>query len=427
MALDRIRIYGKRRLRGEIPISGAKNAALPILAASLLTGDPCRITNVPSLKDIDTMCDVLLVLGGKVRRLDHEVEVQMAQLTGAEAPYDFVRKMRASVLLLGPLLARFGFARVSLPGGCAIGVRPIDQHLKAFQALGARIQLKDGYVEAEARELIGTTFAFDRVTVTGTVNVMFAASLAKGETKLENCACEPEVVACAELLTKMGAHVSGAGTSEIRIGGVKKLRGFDIPLIPDRIETGTYMVAAALTEGDLYLRNGREGDLAAVIEKLRQTGAEVTPDAAGIRVVGRRPILPTRIQTAPHPGFPTDMQAQLMVLLCLARGTSVITETIFENRFMHVAELIRMGANLRVENSSVTVVGVERLSGAPVMATDLRASASLVLAGLAAEGTTEVLRIYHLDRGYENMDGKLRSVGAEIERVHETAQGMKSG
>ncbi|MFH1017195.1 MAG: UDP-N-acetylglucosamine 1-carboxyvinyltransferase [Pseudomonadota bacterium] len=417
--MDRIRIHGGRMLKGEVPIGGAKNAALPFLAASLLTSDPCRLTNVPHLKDVDTMCDVLKVLGGRIRRLDHEIEIRVEQLTGAEAPYDFVRKMRASVLLLGPLLARFGFARVSLPGGCAIGVRPIDQHLKAFQALGARIQLKDGYVEAEARQLVGTTYVFDQVTVTGTVNAMFAASLAEGETKLKNCACEPEVAASAELLAEMGAQVSGAGTPEVRIGGVKKLRGFNASLIPDRIETGTYMVASALTEGDLYLRNGRANDLQAVIGKLREIGAEVKTDTSGIRVIGHRPLLPTSIQTAPHPGFPTDMQAQLTVLLCLARGTSVVSETIFENRFMHVAELIRLGANLRVENASVTVVGVDRLAGAPVMATDLRASASLVLAGLAAEGTTEVLRIYHLDRGYENMDAKLRAVGADIERVHE--------
>jgi UDP-N-acetylglucosamine 1-carboxyvinyltransferase len=419
MALDKIRIRGGEKLKGEIPISGAKNAALPILAATLLTGEPCRISNTPLLKDVDTMCDVLGVLGGKVRRLDHSIEIQVDQLTGAEAPYDFVRKMRASVLLLGPLLARFGFARVSLPGGCAIGVRPIDQHLKAFEALGARIRLRDGYVEAEAKKLVGAGYVFEQVTVTGTINAMFAASLAEGETTLENCAREPEVLASAQVLERMGAGVRGAGTAVIKIRGARKLEGFDFDLIPDRIEAGTYMVAAALTEGDLYLRGARDADLNAVIGKLRETGAVVTPDASGIRVEGRRPIHPTRIQTAPHPGFPTDMQAQLMAMLCLADGTSVITETIFENRFMHVAELIRMGANLRVENATVTVLGVKKLMGAPVMATDLRASASLVLAGLAAEGTTEVLRIYHLDRGYESMDAKLKAVGADIERVRE--------
>ena len=422
MALDRIRIEGSKRLSGEIPISGAKNAALPLLAATLLTAKPCRLRNLPSVKDVDTMAEVLRVLGVRVNFGDGVFEAQAASLTNDEAPYDYVRKMRASVLLLGPLLGRFGHARVSMPGGCAIGVRPINLHLKAFEALGAEVHLAEGYVEAKAKRLRGVDFLFDSVTVTGTVNAMMAAAFAEGKTTLRNCAREPEIAAVADALRQMGVRVNGDGSETIHIEGRKELGGFDVTMIPDRIETGTYLVAGAITYGDLFLRGARASDLPAVLDKLRETGAEISYDSSGIRVRGRKPIQPTDIATAPHPGFPTDMQAQFVTLLSLAKGVSVVTETIFENRFMHVAELTRMGANLKIQGSSVTIAGVEKLTGASLMATDLRASASLVLAGLAAEGTTELLRIYHLDRGYENMDHKLRAVGANIQRVHETGK-----
>jgi UDP-N-acetylglucosamine 1-carboxyvinyltransferase len=375
------------------------------------------------LKDVETMADVLRVLGARVAAGNRTLEIQTRELTCTEAPYDYVRKMRASVLLLGPLLARFGEARVSMPGGCAIGVRPIDQHLKAFQAMGAEIRLVDGYVEAKAPKLRGADCLFDLVTVTGTINAMMAASLAEGTSVLRNCAREPEVACVAEVLRRMGAAVEGDGTATIRVTGRPALGGFDLPLIPDRIEAGTYLVAGAITEGDLLLRGARAADLEAVLSKLRACGAEVNEDPVGLRVRARRPFDATRLLTEPHPGFPTDMQAQFMVLLALAEGTSVVTETIFENRFMHVAELVRMGADLTVQDSAVIVVGVPKLRGAPVMATDLRASASLVLAGLAAEGTTDVLRIYHLDRGYENMAGKLKAVGARVERMPQTQGG----
>jgi UDP-N-acetylglucosamine 1-carboxyvinyltransferase len=419
MALDRMVVRGGNPLRGEIPISGAKNAALPILAASLLTSSSCRIRNVPRLQDVETMCGILRVLGARVETEGDSLHVRAEDLTGSEAPYDFVRKMRASILLLGPLVARSGFARVSLPGGCAIGVRPIDLHLKVLQALGADIALVEGYVEAKAARLRGAGYSFEKVTVTGTVNAMMAAARAEGTTTLANCACEPEIPAVAEALRQMGARVEGDGTPTIRVDGAARLAGFDVSLIPDRIETGTYLVAGAVTQGDLFLRSARGSDCKAVLAKIRETGAEITEEAGGLRVRGRRPIRPARVETAPFPGFPTDMQAQLTVLLCLARGESLVTEHIFENRFMHVAELARMGADLKIRDATVTVTGVAGLRGAPVMATDLRASASLVLAGLAAEGTTEVLRIYHLDRGYENMDAKLRAVGADIARVRE--------
>lgn len=421
MALDRMKIYGGNPLRGTIDISGAKNAALPALAMMLLTQEPCTLTNVPQLYDVQTMLDILSYLGADVTRgADKTLKVRVSQLDKTEAPYDFVRKMRASVLLLGPLLARKKVARVSLPGGCAIGVRPIDIHLKAFAALGATIQLKDGYVEARADELIGTNFTFEITTVTGTVNAMMAASMAKGETVLHNCALEPEVVFCAEILRSMGVPVDGIGTSVIRIQGQKEVGGYTAELIPDRIETGTYMVAAAITRGELVLKNANVEHLTAVVSALSEIGVEIEAQKNEIRVKGKPEYKATHIETAPHPEFPTDMQAQIMSLLCLAKGKSEITETIFENRYMHVPELIRMGANIKVKGSIAKIQGVEKLHGAPVMATDLRASASLVLAGLAAEGTTDVLRIYHLDRGYETMEKKLASVGAKIERVEET-------
>ncbi|MFH1262585.1 MAG: UDP-N-acetylglucosamine 1-carboxyvinyltransferase [Pseudomonadota bacterium] len=425
MSLDRMRIQGGRTLRGEIEISGAKNAALPLLALTLLTPKGCRITNLPNLQDVQTMVGILRALGADVRSSGRTIEIQSKELTQTEAPYDFVRKMRASVLLLGPLLGRFGRARVSMPGGCAIGVRPIDQHLKAFEALGAEIHLSEGYVEAKAARLRGGKFRFETVTVTGTANAIIAASRAEGVSRFENCAREPEVTAVAETLLSMGVKIGGIGTTTIEVEGVTDPDGFDCELIPDRIETGTYLVAGAITGGELFLRKGNASHLAAVIAKLRDTGTEIIEDPHGLRVRGRRPIRAVNFETAPFPSFPTDMQAQLISLLCVANGTSTVKETIFENRFMHVSELIRMGADLKTKGSVVTVTGVPKLIGAPVMATDLRASASLVLAGLAAEGVTEVLRIYHLDRGYERMETKLSAVGADIIRVPESAEGPR--
>lgn len=420
MSLDRMKIEGGFPLRGAIEIGGAKNAALPALAMTMLTPERCILKGVPALYDIQTMLDILKYFGADISKGDDKsIEVQLSVLEKTEAPYDFVRKMRASVLLLGPLLARKKIARVSLPGGCAIGVRPIDMHLKAFAALGATIRLKEGYVEAEAQELLGANFTFDITTVTGTVNAMMAASMAKGETVLHNCALEPEVVFCAEILISMGVPVDGVGTSVMRIKGQSQVGGFSATLIPDRIETGTYLVAAAITQGELVLKNTCANHLVALISVLSEAGVEIEVDGSQMRVKGNSTYHPVRIQTAPHPEFPTDMQAQVMSLLCLAKGKSEITETIFENRYMHVPELVRMGANISVKGSVAKIQGVPSLYGAPVMATDLRASASLVLAGLAAQGTTEVLRIYHLDRGYETMEKKLSSVGAKIERVEE--------
>ena len=404
-------------MRGEIPISGAKNAALPAMAMALLTPEACELGAIPDLFDIETLSEVMAHLGAQIRIDRGTLRVEVAELLRDEAPYDFVRKLRASVLLLGPLLARNGYARVSMPGGCAIGVRPVDQHLKAFEALGAKISLTDGYIEASAKKLVGTRFAFDVVTVTGTINAMMAATAAQGTTILENCAREPEVAYCAELLAMMGVDIRGAGSSTIELRGRQGLRGFASTLIPDRIETGTYMIAGAITEGDIRLKGARAKDLAALNGAMRAVGVEIDEAPDSIQVRGRRPFSPIEIVTAPHPGFPTDMQAQLMSLLCLAKGQSKITETIFENRYMHVPELARMGARVRVAGSVATIEGVERFVGAPVMATDLRASASLVLAGLAAQGVTTVSRIYHLDRGYEAMERKLSAVGAKIERV----------
>ncbi len=417
MALDKMRIVGGNRLQGEILTSGSKNAALPLLAMTLLTRDPCELTAVPDLLDIQNMIKILRILGVDLTFLNHTVNAQTIKLNQVEAPYDFVRKMRASVLLLGPLLAKCGFARVSMPGGCAIGVRPINLHLKAFEALGAEIELKEGYVEAKASRLKGAEHTFESVTVTGTINALMAASLAVGESVFHNCAQEPEVFLTGEVLSKMGATVDGAGTKTIRIRGRNELKGFRADMIPDRIEAGTYLVASAITEGELFLRGANAEHLGAVIQKLRDCGAEIVEDVSGIFVKGKKLILPLEIQTAPFPGFPTDMQAQFMVLLSLARGRSLVHETIFENRFMHVAELIRMGADLKIKGPEVTIEGVQKLKGAPVMATDLRASASLVLAGLVSEGVTEVSRIYHLDRGYERMETKLASVGADIVRI----------
>jgi UDP-N-acetylglucosamine 1-carboxyvinyltransferase len=418
--MDKIVIQGGVPLRGEVSISGAKNAALPIMAATLLAPGLHRIFNVPRLRDISTLVDLLQRLGVKVQLQGHELSVDAGDLTDHTAPYELVKTMRASVLVLGPLLARRGRAVVSLPGGCAIGPRPIDQHLKGLQALGATITLKHGYIYARAKRLRGTTFCFDIPTVTGTENLLMAAALAQGRTILQNAACEPEVVELARVLNQMGARIEGAGTDQIVVDGVNELSPMNHRIGPDRIEAGTFMVAAAITRGEVFIRPCPYWQLEALIRKLREAGVEVSSDGECTRVVGPQRPQAVDVTTQPYPGFPTDMQAQLMALLCLARGTSVITETIFENRFMHVAELRRMGAQIHLQGPSAIVKGVPALTGAPVMATDLRASASLVLAGLAAEGRTEISRIYHLDRGYERIEEKLSSLGAQIKRTKES-------
>jgi UDP-N-acetylglucosamine 1-carboxyvinyltransferase len=419
--LDRILVEGGRRLEGEVVVSGAKNAALPLLAAALLGEGPSTFRNVPDLVDITTLLRLLSTMGVEAERVPgeerHVVRVHAANGITAEAPYDLVRTMRASVLVLGPLLARYGHARVSLPGGCAIGERPIDQHLKGFAALGARISLEQGYVEARAERLQGSTVHFDRVTVTGTENVLMAAVLAEGRTVLENAAREPEVEELARVLSRMGARIEGAGTDTIQVEGVSRLRGVEHTILPDRIEAGTLLVAAAITGGDVQVRGARAEHLDALLGKLRDAGCTLVISEGGIRCRGPAVPRPVDIQTTEHPGFPTDMQAQMMALLSVAEGTSVISENIFENRFMHVAELKRMGAEIRVEGHTAVVKGVPGLSAAPLMATDLRASASLILAGLRAHGTTQVSRVYHLDRGYERLEVKLARLGAQVTRV----------
>jgi len=412
----KIVIKGGRRLRGEVSVSGAKNAALPILASSLLARGQSTYRNVPGLGDVITMRKLLGQLGAEVKG-DGTTVVDSSNVKNFEAPYELVKTMRASALVLGPLVGRHGEARVSLPGGCAIGARPIDQHLKGLSAMGARIELEHGLVTAKARRLHGATIVFDVVTVTGTENLMMAATLARGTTVLENAACEPEVEELARVLNKMGAHVRGAGTSLITIEGVDELHPVDHAIIPDRIEAGTLMVAAAITRGNVLIRDCLPEHLDAVIAKLHAAGAEVTMESGGVRVIGKADIKPTDIATRPHPGFPTDMQAQFMVLMSRAKGQSVLSENIFENRFMHVPELMRMGADIVIDGHIAVVRGPVKLKGAKVMATDLRASACLVLAGLIAEGTTEVLRVYHLDRGYDHLEKKLRGIGADIRRV----------
>jgi UDP-N-acetylglucosamine 1-carboxyvinyltransferase len=416
--MDKIVIEGGQRLRGEVRVSGAKNAALPILCASILTRGKCVWKNVPLLNDVKTMGRLLADLGCEVEG-ERELSITAAKLTSYEAPYELVKTMRASVLVLGPLVARHGRARVSLPGGCAIGARPIDQHLKGLEALGAKITLNHGYVEAKAKRLIGAHIVCDMPTVTGTENLMMAAALAKGRTVIENAAREPEVEELARVLNKMGARIHGAGTTTIDIQGVDELQAVEHAIIPDRIEAGTFMVAAAITRGDVLVRDCVPEHLEAVTAKLRAAGAEVTVEKGGVRVRQKGDLLPVDITTQPHPGFPTDMQAQFMVLAAVARGQSVITETIFENRYMHVQELARMGVDIHVDGRTAIVRGKPRLSGTAVMASDLRASAALILAGLVAEGTTEVLRVYHLDRGYEKIEKKLKPLGAKIRRARE--------
>jgi UDP-N-acetylglucosamine 1-carboxyvinyltransferase len=414
--VDKIVIDGGRRLRGEVSVSGSKNAALPALAASLLTDRPSTWKNVPRLHDVRTMGRLLAHMGASVDG-DGTFRVDASKVRRPEAPYGLVKTMRASVLVLGPLLARFGRARVSLPGGCAIGERPIDQHLKGLEAMGATIRLRGGYVEAKASRLTGATIVFDVPTVTGTENLMMAAALARGRTVLENAAREPEVVDLGRALASMGARIEGCGTPVITIDGVDELHGADHAVIPDRIEAGTFMAAAVATRGDVRLRGADAGHLDAVIAKLRGAGADIHVGRTAIRVRGPAEIGPLDVVTQPYPGFPTDMQAQFMVLAARAHGQSLLTETVFENRFMHVSELRRMGADIHVDGRTAVLRGPARLQGTTVMASDLRASAALIVAGLAAEGRTEVLRVYHLDRGYERIERKLRQLGARIRRV----------
>ncbi len=417
--MEKIVIEGGHRLEGTVAVSGAKNAALPILVSSLLTEGWNTFHNVPDLKDIRTIKRLLIDFGAKVETSESVVKVDASGLNSYEAPYDLVRTMRASVLVLGPLLARLGGARVSLPGGCAIGARPINLHLNGLEELGASISLEHGYIEAQARSLKGAEIYFDVVTVTGTENIMMAAVLAEGLTTLRNAAREPEVVALAEALNRMGARISGAGTPVIKITGVKTLKPISFTIIPDRIETGTFMVAAGVTRGNIKIVGCEPNHLRAMIHKLQQAGITVEEETDGLRVVGTETISSVDVKTLPYPGFPTDMQAQFMVLMCLTNGLSVISETIFENRFIHVSELQRMGADITVSGNAAVVRGGRRLTGAPVMATDLRASASLILAGLAAEGTTEVSRVYHIDRGYECIEKKLAQLGGHLRRVPE--------
>jgi UDP-N-acetylglucosamine 1-carboxyvinyltransferase len=416
--MDKFHIVGPARLAGRVEASGAKNAALPALAASLLTDQTLTLRRVPQVRDIGTMQRLLDHLGIGAEETEGALTLRRQRPDPEhDAPYDLVKTMRASVLVLGPLVAKEGYARVSLPGGCAIGVRPIDQHLKALAALGADVQLTHGYVEATAERLTGTRFRFDMPTVTGTENVMMAACLARGTTVLENCAVEPEVGDLADLLNAMGARVSGAGTGTIVIAGVAGLGGAEHTVIPDRIEGGTYLIGAALTGGDVLLTGARAADLAPLLDKLAEVGATVEVTGEGIRVRGDGGELQARdIETAPHPGFPTDLQAQYMALMTRADGVATISETIFENRFQHAPELVRMGADIQVDGGRARVHGPTPLTGAAVMATDLRASACLVLAGVAAEGETVVDRIYHLDRGYERMELKLQSLGARVAR-----------
>ncbi|MGD0264795.1 MAG: UDP-N-acetylglucosamine 1-carboxyvinyltransferase [Candidatus Methylomirabilota bacterium] len=416
--MDQLVIRGGKALSGEVRVSGAKNAALPLMAAALLSEEPVQLLNAPRLVDVRTIARLLRFMGVEVQGDGTpSVRLRAHELTRPEAPYDLVRTMRASVLVLGPLAARFGRARVSLPGGCAIGPRPINLHLMGLEKLGATIRLDQGYVAVEARHLKGARIAFDLQTVTGTENLMMAAALADGTTILENAACEPEVEDLARLLNGMGASVEGAGTVTVTIHGVPALHGTSHRIIPDRIEAGTFAVAAAITGGDVTLRECQPGHLEAVIAKLEEAGARIQSGPDTLRVTGVGRSRAVNVRTHPFPGFATDMQAQIMALMTIAEGRSVITEAVFENRFMHVNELLRLGADITIAGNTAVVQGVPNLLGAPVMATDLRASASLVLAGLAAQGRTVVSRIYHLDRGYEAIERKLTALGADIERV----------
>lgn len=413
-------IQGGRRLIGEVRASGAKNASLPILASTLLGKGTCTLTNVPGVVDVTTMAKVLTHLGAAVDTQGDRVTVSLESINSTQAPYDLVKQMRASILVLGPLLARWGEAVVSLPGGCAIGARPVNLHLTALEKMGAEVRIEHGNVQARvAGRLKGARIYFDLATVTGTENVMMAACLAEGTTVIENAAREPEISDLAAFLGKRGARISGAGTDIIEIEGVAELRGADHEIMPDRIETGTYLVAGAITGGDVRVERCRPDHCEALLAKLSEAGTVMTVEKEAVRIQTKGRLRAVDLKTLPYPGFPTDMQAQVMALMALAGGISVITETVFESRFIHVLELQRMGADIRIEGNHAVVTGTERLSGAPVMASDLRASASLILAGLAAEGETRVARLYHLDRGYDQLDAKLAGLGAQISRVAE--------
>ena len=421
--MDRFKIQGGRRLEGTVEISGAKNAALPAMAATLLTAEPVRLLNIPHVRDIITMAKLLAHMRCQVQSPDippSEFTIQAENVSHAEAPYELVKTMRASVLTLGPLVARFGYARVSLPGGCSIGARPIDLHIQALEKLGATTTVEHGYVEARAKRLRGATFRFPKITVTGTENILTAAVLAEGETVLENSALEPEVVDLAELLIKMGAKIEGAGTSTIRVQGVEKLHGATHTIIPDRIEAGTFLVAGAITGGELLLTNCEPKHLAAIITKLEECGVDIRCEGpSALRVRAAKKLVAADVSTEEYPGFATDMQAQFMALATQAQGVSHIRETIFENRYLHASEMVRMGANITIDGNLAIVTGPSPLSGAPVTASDLRASAGLVLAALVADNTTWIDRVYHIDRGYEQIELKLSQVGASIERVRQ--------
>ena len=418
--MDKIIIEGSAPLKGEVTISGSKNAALPILSAALLTDDWNTFYNVPKLKDIDTLKTLLLHIGAKIDESGNALKVSIRNPQNLEAPYELVKTMRASALVLGPLLTKFKRARVSLPGGCAIGARPMNLHLMALEKMGADIKIESGYVNAQvASRLRGAKIYFDIATVTGTENIMMAAVLADGITILENAACEPEVAELADVLNSMGACIKGGGTDCITIEGVDSLKPVTHTIMPDRIEAGTFMVAAGMTKGNVLIKNCPLQNLEALAVKVKEAGVEIKTENGGVRVIGNSHLKSVDVKTLPYPGFPTDMQAQMMAMMSIASGLSIITETVFENRFMHVSELRRMGADIRIEGRNAIVKGKPYLSGAPVMATDLRASASLVLAGLAAEGVTEISRVYHLDRGYESIEKKLAGLGAKIKRVKE--------
>ena len=415
--MDKLKITGGGRLNGEIAVSGAKNAALPILCASLLTADVLELSNVPQLQDTSTTFKLLRQMGVQHERHGAQVTLQASAIGSQEAPYELVKTMRASILVLGPLLARFGHARVSLPGGCAIGQRPVDQHIKGLQAMGAQIRIEHGFVVAEGGRLKGARIITDMVTVTGTENLMMAATLADGDTVIENAAREPEVVDLAKALIAMGANIEGVGTSTLQITGVSALHGARYRVMPDRIEAGTFLCAAAASGGKLLLTGAQPDSMQATLDKLKQAGAQIETGADWVRLTMHKRPTAVDIRTEPFPGLATDMQAQIMALNTVALGTSVVTETIFENRFMHVLEMQRLGADITIDGNSATIKGVARLSGATVMATDLRASAGLVIAGMVADGETIIDRIYHLDRGYEKMEAKLAALGAQIERI----------
>lgn len=414
--MDKFVVQGGKPLFGNVHISGAKNAALPVLASALLAPGTSTFHNIPDLVDIKTIKKLLINLGVEIEG-DETVRINAEKITNCEAPYDLVKTMRASVLVLGPLVARRGVARVSLPGGCAIGARPVNLHIKALQELGAHVELKNGYVEAKAKKLKGADIYFDIPTVTGTENIMMAAALAEGTTVLNNAACEPEIINLADVLNGMGAKISGAGTDVITIKGVTSLKPAEASIIPDRIEAGTFMIAAGMTRGEINILGCNPLHLEALINKLRDTGMKIVPTPGGLKVSSGKKINSVDIKTLPYPGFATDLQAQMMAYMSIGSGLSVINETVFENRFMHVSELLRMGADIVIQGSSAVVRGVPKLHGAQTMATDLRASASLLLAALVAEGTTEISRVYHIDRGYEGIEKKFSALGADIKRV----------